>query len=275
LDIETMADKLIPKNPSACSVIRSVTPNIVTVSAPFLRFGLFKVGGRGTIVRMRSGALAVFSPTALTPEVRAELDRLGGNVRYIAATDIEHHIFLSEWAKAFPQANVLGPEGLPEKRQQMPEHKDTKFSHVWTADNKASFKVDEDFERDFDHEFVHAHGNKELVFNYKPERTLIQADLIFNLPATEQYSKTNEDASSGFLTKLFIGLMNTSGEAMMQRRFIWYAAGSKDRTAFSESMKRIQGWDFDRMIPCHGDVIETGGKGVFEKVMSWYLQGQK
>ena len=43
------AKKLIPPHPEAVSVIRAVTPNITTVSAPFARFGLFKVGGRGTI----------------------------------------------------------------------------------------------------------------------------------------------------------------------------------------------------------------------------------
>lgn len=43
------ADKLIPPNPSTVTVIRAVTPNIVTLSAPFSRYGLMKVGGRGTI----------------------------------------------------------------------------------------------------------------------------------------------------------------------------------------------------------------------------------
>ena len=43
------AEKLIPPNPSAATVIRAVTPNIVTLSAPFKRFGLMKVGGRATI----------------------------------------------------------------------------------------------------------------------------------------------------------------------------------------------------------------------------------
>lgn len=43
------ADKLIPKDPSSCEVIRQVTPQITTVSAPFARFGLFKVGSRATI----------------------------------------------------------------------------------------------------------------------------------------------------------------------------------------------------------------------------------
>ncbi len=30
-------------------VIRDVTPNVVTLSVPFLRFGRFPIGGRGTI----------------------------------------------------------------------------------------------------------------------------------------------------------------------------------------------------------------------------------
>ena len=43
------ADKLIPKDPSSCEVIRQITPQITTVSAPFSRFGLFKIGSRATI----------------------------------------------------------------------------------------------------------------------------------------------------------------------------------------------------------------------------------
>ena len=44
-----MVSKLVPSDPSKVMVIRQVTPNITTCSAPFYRFGRFKVGGRGTI----------------------------------------------------------------------------------------------------------------------------------------------------------------------------------------------------------------------------------
>jgi len=44
-----MSSKLVPSDPSKVLVIRQVTPNITTCSAPFFRFGRFKVGGRGTI----------------------------------------------------------------------------------------------------------------------------------------------------------------------------------------------------------------------------------
>ncbi|KAK3166917.1 hypothetical protein OEA41_010042 [Lepraria neglecta] len=270
-----MTSKLIPSDPSKVMVIRQVTPNITTCSAPFLRFGRLKVGGRGTIVRLQSGALAVFSPTALTPEVRSTVQKMGNNVGYIAALDFEHHIFISEWAKAFPSAKLLGVDGLPEKREKDPATAGNKFQYVWTQKNKNDMKVDPEFDSEFDYEYVGSHANKELVFCHKPDRTLIEADMMFNLPAHEQFSRTGEDPTSGVLTKLFIGLQNTVGAAKWQKRFLWYVASSGDRKGFNQSAAKIASWDFDRIIPCHGDVIETGGKGIFQKVFEWHLNAPK
>lgn len=227
------------------------------------------------LVRLRSGALAVFSPTALTPEVRSTVEDLGGNVAYLAAPDIEHHIFLSAWSKAFPSARVIGMDGLPEKREANPETAGTIFTWVFTPKNKSTLKISPDFDAEFDYEYVDGHANKELVFCHKPERTLIEADLVFNLPAHEQYSKTGESANSGILTKLFCMLQNTEGSAALQKRFLWYVASRGDRDSFSHSVRRIDSWDFDRIIPCHGDVIETRGKDIFRQVMEWHLQGIK
>lgn len=44
-----MTSKLIPSNPADVMVIRDISPNITTLSVPFKRFGLFRMGGRGTI----------------------------------------------------------------------------------------------------------------------------------------------------------------------------------------------------------------------------------
>lgn len=274
-------------------VIRNVTPSIITCSTPFARFGKFKVGGRGTIgsldpfhhpvvficsnrvaVRLESGAIAVFSPTALTPEVRSTVKELGDNVAYLAALDYEHHIFLSEWAKAFPSAKVMGVEGLPEKREADSATAGTKFSWVFTMKNKASLRIDPDFDREFDYEYVGSHANKELVFNHQPNRTLITADMVFNLPAYEQYSRTGVAATEGLLTKFFTSFQNTRGAATWQQRFVWYVASKDDREGFGRSCRTIASWDFDRLIPCHGDVIETAGKGIFQKVMAWHLKGK-
>jgi len=268
-----MTSKLIPSNPSEVTVIRKLTENVTTLSAPFLRFGHIKVGGRGTLVKLPTGGVAVFSPTALTPEAKEAVSALG-ELKYIAALDIEHHIFLGPWHAEYPNAKVLGPEGLPEKRAQQ-KNEDVPFAVVFTGKDKATTKVDPEFDSAFDYEFVDGHANKELVFNFKAEKTLIEADLLFNLPATEQFSKTGLDAKSGILTKLFSALNSTSGAAMGQRRFIWYATSSGNRPSFNASIEKINGWDFDKIVPCHGDVIESDAKGIFQKVFAWHLEGSK
>ena len=212
----------------------------------------------------------------MIPKLKDTVKSWGGNVKYLVATDIEHHIYIGQWAKEFPDAQVIGPEGLAEKREQDPEFKGTvKFSHVFTEKNKAEMKVDEAFDTDFETEYVGGHLNRELVFYYKPEKTLIEADLIFNLPATEQYSMANESPTSSILDKLFNTLMSTKGSAFWQKMIVWYKASAPDRASFTQSMGRIDKWDFDRIIPCHGDVIETGGKGIFRRVMAWHLEQKK
>lgn len=103
---------------------------------------------------------------------------MGNKVGYIAALDYEHHIFITEWAKAFPSAKILAVEGLPEKREKDKATAGSKFQHVWTQKNKASMKIDPDFDREFDYEYVGSHANKELVLVHKPDKTLIEAEYV-------------------------------------------------------------------------------------------------
>lgn len=69
-------------------VIRKINEHITTLSVPFLRFGRIKIGGRGTLVRLRDGSVAVFSPVALTPQVKETVAAMG-EVKYITAPDLE------------------------------------------------------------------------------------------------------------------------------------------------------------------------------------------
>jgi len=273
-----MTSKLVPANPDEVMVIRDITPNITTLSLPFLRFGHIKIGGRATIVKLSSGSLAVFSPVALTPGVQAKLTSLGNRVAYIAAPDIEHHLYVSAWAAAYPNAHVIGVEGLAEKRATAsatnPDITNVPINTIFTKANKAEQKVTEEFDRDFEVEFVDAHPNKELVFYYKPDRTVIEADLLFNLPATEQYSKSGVSATTGLLTRFFGAVQNTRGAATWQKRAQWYVFSKADREGYGKSVKRIASWKIDNIVPCHGDVMLGDGQAIFQKVFAWHLEGK-
>jgi len=272
---EQTTAKLFKGNPSSVMAIRQVTPNIVTFSVPFLRFGLIKFGGRGTLARLNSGSLAIFSPVALSPEVRAEVDKMGGNVSYIIAPDMEHHLYLGAWKAAFPNANVIAPDGLYQKRQKQ-GNEDVHVDYAFTRENKRelSSSLPEDFRSTFDLEFFDGHASREVVLLHRQDRTLIQADLMFNLPAKEQYSKTDEDATSGFITKFFSYFTNTAGDMKGQQRFINYAM-AKDKGSFAASSRIVAAWNFEKIIPCHGDVIEKDANDVFRKLFAWHIGKEK
>ena len=190
-----------------------------------------------------------------------------GTVKYLIAPDIEHHLFLDSWHDAYPDASLIGPEELKIKRDRM--GKSLPWTYLWKRGVPPS--VDAAFDQEFKYTFVWAHPNHELVFFHKPTRTLIQADLMFNLPATEQYSKSGTSATSGYLTKAFIFFSNPQNTWV--KKFTWYFMSSNDRPSFNQNIRTIDSWPFDRMIPCHVDVIESGAHSMFRKVFSWHIDG--
>ncbi|OJZ87039.1 hypothetical protein ASPFODRAFT_46569 [Aspergillus luchuensis CBS 106.47] len=284
-----MGNTLFPDDPDKVSVIRYLTPDITTFSLPFARFGIVKFGARATLVKLPSGNLLIFSPTPLTPTIRSVIAKTGtGQIGYIVAPDTEHHLHLSAWKTAYPGARIIAPEGLLEKRQRtLGNGPDTSadcnpaFDYIYTAANKYSLQVSDDpeFHATFAVEYVHSHPNREIVLLHKPSRYLIQADLMFNLPGTEQYSLSGEKAEDGLWNRLGMGWMKarTPAERTAQARFVWYVLAAGDRKNFGESIRRIWGWDFGGIVPCHGDVIEDDqeGKGreVFEGVFEGFLKG--
>jgi hypothetical protein len=50
---------------------------------------------------------------------------------------------------------------------------------------------------------------------------------------------------------------------------VW--AGGSDKEAMKKDVKTVAGWDFERIIPCHGDVIEKDGNKAWREVFKWYL----
>jgi len=44
-----------------------------------------------------------------------------------------------------------------------------------------------------------------------------------------------------------------------------------DAVAMNRDAKTVASWDFHRIIPCHGDVIEVDGKKVWQAAYGMYL----
>ena len=235
-------------------VIREVTKGVWTFSKPFSRFGLVPIGGRSTAVKLSDGGVWVLASTPLTEQTKVTLDKLGP-VKYIIGPDSVHHLFLGEFKKAYPDAKLIAPEAAIERFEDKTLKVDGKFG----ADPPGTLYG---FENDILHCYFSGFANKDVAFFHPTSRTLIQADLLFNLPCTEQYSKSK---SSGHIP--IFGHMGPA--SWMHSKMTWSMGTDKD--AMRRDVKTVLGWEFERIIPCHGDVIETGGKQAFRDAYKAYL----
>ncbi|KAJ7054383.1 hypothetical protein C8F01DRAFT_488811 [Mycena amicta] len=242
-----MADKF--------TVLREVASNVWIFSRPFARFGLFPVGGRSTAIKLSNGGVWVLASTPLNQETKAKIDELGP-VQYIIGADAVHHLFLSEFKKAYPTAKLIAPAAAIARAD-----KSLKFDGVWGQDPP---ETKYGFENDIQACYFSGFKNKDVAFFHSASNTMIQADLLFNLPCTEQYSKTN---SSGAVP--LIG--NFGPYSWLQQKFS--SAMGEDKAAMKRDVKTVADWlsSESRIVPCHGDVIETGGKEAWVEAYKVYI----
>ncbi|PAV19028.1 hypothetical protein PNOK_0587200 [Pyrrhoderma noxium] len=234
------------------TVIREVTKDVWTFSKPFVLRGVMPigipVGGRSTAIKLANGDLWVVVSTPLDTETRAKIDELGGQVKYIVGINAVHNLYLSEFKKAFPEAKLIGVSGHLSKLHL----KELNFDGVYGKD-PADTKYG--FEEEIKACHFSGHKNHDTAFLHVASGTLIEADLIFNFPCNEQFSKSKQSGRIPIITSFM------TRHSLFHRKFVWGA--SLDKEAMKRDVTTVSGWEFDRIIPCHGDVIENGGKSVW------------
>jgi hypothetical protein len=238
-------------------VIREVTEGIWTFSKPFKRFGIFPWGGRSTAVKLANGDVWVLASTPLSSETKKTLDKLGP-VAYIVAPDAGHHLYLGQFKSAYPDAKLIGVADLVEKKKKEGLTLDGAYGRD-PADTKYGY------EPEIEAIYFSGFSMKDVAFLHAPSKTLIQADLLFNLPGNEQYSKSKTSPKLPI-----IGSFQPFGK--IHKHFLW--GEGKDKAAMKKDAIAVANWDFDRVIMCHGDVIETGGNAAWREAYKWYIEGK-
>ncbi|RSH92380.1 hypothetical protein EHS25_008795 [Saitozyma podzolica] len=236
-------------------VIRKLTDEIVIFSQPFTRSGLLSLGGRSTAVRLPSGVF-VYASHPYTAATQNAMDLIGGKVKWLVTPDGEHSMFIDEWVKAFPDAKPIGVKRHQEKKP-----------HINWAGLFGAGGEDQTygFEPDISLHQVSAHVNHELVAIHHPSGTLLEADMLFNLPPKEQYSRAG---GLPFFTKLAGGMSSFSPGGTAQG--LMAKSVASDKELLKKELQPIMAAKFDRIVPCHGDVIENGGKVEWDKVWGKY-----
>ncbi|PWN51553.1 hypothetical protein IE53DRAFT_367963 [Violaceomyces palustris] len=263
-------------NPPNETVIRALTPELTIFSKPFSRFGIIPIGGRSTAVRLRDGKVWVLASTPLNIQTKQKLDEMG-EVAYLVAPDNVHHLYLSEYAKSYPSAKLIGVEGLEEKKKE----EGLCFHGVYGRDPEGTLYG---FEDEIQSRYFATFTNKDVAFNHVASKTLITADLLFNMPANEQYANTQKGKPTSkipFLASLSGYVNPFSG---FHKSFLGLAGvgagipglasgGTKEerRKRFAQDAAAVAAWDFERIVMCHGDVIERDGRKAWIAACSKYL----
>ncbi|KAF5352163.1 hypothetical protein D9758_009197 [Tetrapyrgos nigripes] len=251
------------------TVIREVTQNVWTFSAfdleyePFpsstsghvnndspFKLGFMPLGFRSTAVKLSNGDVWVHASTPFDNETKESLDKLGP-VKYIMNSSLAHHFFLTEFKNAYPNAKIIGVEGISAK-------KGMKFDGEYGRDSEGTKYGYEDEIKTC---FFSGSSNKEVAWYHTSSKTLIVGDLMFNLPATEQFSKSG---SSGKLP--FISTLSPTG--MFCKSTLW--GFGVDKEQMKKDIKTVYDWDFERIIMGHGNVIEKDAKKSWQSAWSKY-----
>jgi hypothetical protein len=52
-----------------------------------------------------------------------------------------------------------------------------------------------------------------------------------------------------------------------------YYIASVDYSLMRRDAKRVAEWEIQRIIPCHGDVLNEGGQEAWASTYEWFLKG--
>lgn len=186
-----------------------------------------------TVIRLGDGQLILHSPVPLTRELRGELDVLGP-VGFIVAPRA-HGRFAAEAAESYPDAQLLAAPSAPPRRKSLPFHGSLADQPPAAWQGEVASLLLRGFRL------------QEVVLLHRASRTLLLTDLCFNI-----------HQASTPTARLFLRA-NGMWRHFAPSRLIRLLAVS-DRAALGQSLEQVLRWDFERVLPGHGEVVEHGGR---------------
>lgn len=218
--------------------LESLAENVWLLSCPLSLMGC-RIGRNVTVIRLGSGRLVIHSTARFSPEDVAAIETLGEPAWLVEASRF-HDTFAAAGRRAFPELPYYAPPGFSVRAGG--ETRPLSELPVETAGEVEILEL-AGMPRVREHAVIH-----------HPSRTLILADLVFNL-----------DASAGAWTLGFLRVAAGLREYPGQSRFFRFCI--EDHEAFRESLERLLAWNFDRIVVGHGRPIVNEAKATLREVL--------
>ena len=221
--------------------IAAVAEGVWTVQHPMRFPGGVLLPARMTIIRLPDGDLLLHSPVPIDDALAAQLAALGP-VAHVVAPSLLHHLFVAQALERYPQALLTAAPGLAEKRSELP------VADVLSDEAPPAWEgvIDQVVIRG-------APRLNEVAMFHRPSRTLIVTDLVFNVRQPQ-----------GWGTGLVLRMMGTHKRLRQSRAWHLY---TKDRAQVKASVEKVLAWEFDRVLPGHGEVFEGEAREAMREAM--------
>jgi|GEM_PF-390838 len=223
-------------------LVEYVPGELWVAQQPLVFYGM-QLGARMTVVKANAaGDLLVYSPIALNDRLKAQVEALG-NVKFLVAPNILHHLFVGEWLRAFPGAQAWAAPGLAKRRPDV----------AWTG-TLESDRTDVPWDRDCaDFLVTQGHPLDNEVLLFAPNaKTLVVADAIQNLG--------HEPEVESGRTRLFLELFGMRGRPTPPTD---HKLTLEDPAALGRVANRVLDWDFERIVLAHGRLVERDARDVW------------
>jgi hypothetical protein len=204
---------------------------------------------RSVVVRLPSNTLWIWSPIALTPELRREIEGLGA-VAHLVSPNKLHHLYLKDWKAAFPTASLWGPRSTIAKRRDLAFQRalDDEPPPEWAA------AIDQAW-------FRGSPFLDEIEFFHKPSATAIIADMSPNF-------------SSAFLRERWTwwqrplarlsGMTEGKGYGPQELRLT-----TIHRQTARAAVRKMLAWDPRRVVMAHGVWQREKGRQYLKQAFAW------
>jgi hypothetical protein len=195
------------------------------------------------VLRLRDESLLLYSPVAMTPARRAAVEAMGP-ITHLYAPNTYHHLWVGDWAAAFPSARLHAPASLARKRR------DLRIDRTHGSDPEPAFAGIIDEVR------IEGFRLEESVLVYRPAHTLVVADLVHNI-----------GRPSHWWTALYTRMMGFYDRVALSRMIRW--AAFPDRRATRRSLDDLFTRTFDRLVVGHGAPVIDGAREALAAAYAW------
>ena len=229
--------------------LEAIDDTIWLAEGSIVSFYGFPYPTRSVIVRLENQDLWVWSPIALTSELRGEVEALGA-VAHLVSPNKLHHLYLQQWKAAFPAACLWGPRSTIEKRR------DLAFQSPLNDEPPPEWAqvIDQAW-------FRGSPFLDEIEFFHKPSATAIIADMSQNFSSA--FLCDHWPWWTRILARL-AGMTEGKGNGPLELRLT-----TIHRRSARATVEKMLAWDPRRIVMAHGVWQRESGSDYLKRAFRW------